>query len=403
MKKLLKARVTATILCLVVLVVFSGVNAYYAKDSIILELSNIFSGNDKTLKENILSFENIVDEKIFMKEYFVELYGSMQYVLDKNEISNFSIVKDDMGKMHYSYFANKKNDVSKIAQIAVDFGKEIQKSGTNFIYLMPPDKEVIGATTFSYGIPYPYRNEEADDFLNILENNDINFLDFRDDLLNSGIDERELFYDTDHHWKTETAFWAFNQLVEYLNVNFDENIDSHEFYRDINNYNQIEYENSYLGSLGRKVGVSYGGIDDFTLIYPKFNTDYDFYGQNEIMDYSMHGSFKDSLLSFDAFTSEYDLMNPKFDKYMSYLGGNLALVHIDNKLVKEGPKVLFIKDSLMVPVAAFLTTVCSDVDLIDPRHYNGDIRQYAIENDYDYVFMSFSPPNLSSDFFEPLK
>ena len=403
MKKLLEARVTATILSLLLLIIFSGINVYHAKDSIMLHLSNIFSDNDKSLKENILAFENIIDENIFMKDAFIELYGSMQYVQDKNEISNFSIVKDEMGKMHYSYFANKKNDVNEIAQIAVDFGNDINNTGANFVYLMPPDKEVLGATTFSYGIPYPFRNEEADDFLNVLKKNNIKFLDFRVNLLDSGIKDSDLFYDTDHHWKTETAFWAFTQLVEYINYNFEQEIDPDGFYRDINNYNQIEYENSYLGSLGRKVGVSYGGIDDFTLIYPKFNTDYDFYGQNEIMDYSMHGPFKDSLLSFDAFTSEYDLMNPKFDKYMSYLGGNLGLVHIDNKLVKDGPKVLFIKDSLMVPVAAFLTTVCSDVDLIDPRHYNGDIRQYAIENDYDYVFMSFSPPNLSSDFFDTLK
>ena len=403
MKKLLEARVTATILSLFALIIFSGINAYYAKDSIMLELSNIFNDNDKSLKDNILSFENIIDEEIFMKELFIELYGSMQYVLDKNEISNFSIVKDDMGKLHYSYFANQKNDVSEIAKIAIDFGNDIEKSGANFVYLMPLDKEILGATTFSYGIPYPFRNEEANDFLNVLEKNEVDFLDFRESLLNSGIESSNLFYDTDHHWKTETAFWAFTQLIEYVNNNFDEEIDQDGFYRDINNYNQIVYENSYLGSLGRNVGISYGGIDDFTLIYPKFTTNYDFYGQNQIMDYSMHGSFRDSLLSLDAFTSEYDMMNPKFDKYMSYLGGNLALVHIDNKLVKDGPKVLFIKDSLMVPVAAFFTTVCSKVDLIDPRHYKGDIRKYAIENDYDYVFMSFSPPNLSSDFFNPLK
>ena len=33
--------------------------------------------------------------------------------------------------------------------------------------------------------------------------------------------------------------------------------------------------NSYLGSLGRKVGKYYAGLDDFALIYPKFKTSFD--------------------------------------------------------------------------------------------------------------------------------
>ena len=74
-----------------------------------------------------------------------------------------------------------------------------------------------------------------------------------------------------------------------------------------------------------------------------------------------------------------------------------------NALIEDGLKVLFIKDSLMVPVATFFTTVCSEVTLIDPRHYLDDINTYILENDFDYVFMSFSPPNLVDKFFIPLK
>ena len=65
----------------------------------------------------------------------------------------------------------------------------------------------------------------------------------------------------------------------------------------------------------------------------------------------------------------------------------------------DGLKVLFVKDSLIVPTAAFFSSVCSSIDMIDPRYYDGDILEYAKSHDYDFVFISVYPQNLTKEFF----
>ena len=54
----------------------------------------------------------------------------------------------------------------------------------------------------------------------------------------------------------------------------------------------------------------------------------------------------------------------------------------------------------MVPVAAFLSTVCSDVYLVDPRYYEGNIIDFTNDiEELDYVMVAFSPQDLTEEFF----
>ena len=61
---------------------------------------------------------------------------------------------------------------------------------------------------------------------------------------------------------------------------------------------------------------------------------------------------------------------------------------------------MFIKDSYTVPLAAFLSTAVSDVYMIDPRSYDGDITEYINNTELDVVIVSFYPQNLTEEFFK---
>lgn len=52
-----------------------------------------------------------------------------------------------------------------------------------------------------------------------------------------------------------------------------------------------------------------------------------------------------------------------------------------------------------MPLSAFLSNVCSDVYLVDPRYYDGDITDLTNKLKTDFVFVTFSPPNLTMEFF----
>ncbi|MNN69410.1 hypothetical protein D3C81_1851980 [compost metagenome] len=58
------------------------------------------------------------------------------------------------------------------------------------------------------------------------------------------------------------------------------------------------------------------------------------------------------------------------------------------------------KDSYTVALAAFLSTVCSDIYMVDPRYYTGSIPEYIDSVKTDFVFVSFYPQDLTEDFFK---
>lgn len=398
MNRFFKVRLITTIIFLVVLFTFSISNIFYSGKDMIQEIKN--SINDKkSLKDTILSIDNTVNDKVIYKNAFIEAYGYLQKLMDKNEFSKFSVVKDTSGKMHYTYFAKSPNQVDVLADRVSKFSKEMDKQNTKLVYLMTPDKYIRGVTQLPKGIPYSYSNETADNFLSELKKENVDYIDFRENLLNSGISKDDLFFKTDHHWKVETSFWAFEELIEQLNKKYNMKLDENNYYRDKENYNSIVYPKSFLGSMGRKVGTLYGGIDDFTLIYPKFKTNYTYYTDSKSQKFELKGRFEESLILSYPFNADLNLMDAQSDKYFTYLLGNRPLVKIKNIENPEGLKVLFVKDSLIVPTAAFFSSVCSTMDMIDPRYYDGDILEYAKSQDYDFVFISVYPQNLTKEFF----
>ena len=385
-----------TILFIIFLFTFSFLNLY--KSYIPLKEA-VKKTEVSSLREYISSIENTINENIYGKYKFIEGYGYMQKLMGKNEISNFEVVKDTEGKLHFTYFTDKSNPTEDITRNLKDLKDGIENPDKKLIYLMTPDKYIKGHTEFPKGIPYHHNNETADSFLRNLDFYGIDSIDLREGILESGIKGEDLFFNTDHHWKIETSFWGFGQVIKNLNEKYDLNLDENNFYRDINNYNIIKYDNSFIGSMGRKTGKYYTEADDFSLIYPKFKTDYDFYFENSFTEGTLTGRFEEALIAMNPIR-KYDVYGIVADKYFSYLYGNQPFAHIKNKENKDGLKVLFIKDSLAVPLISFFSSVCSHVYLIDPRYYKEDILKFINDTELDFVFVSYSPQNLVKEFFE---
>ena len=264
------------------------------------------------------------------------------------------------------------------------------------LFVLPPDKYIEGHTTFAKGLPYHMANETADGFLKQLDEYGIGNLDLRDYLKDSGMDLSDAFYTTDHHWKIETAFWASSQFCRWLNENYGENLDPEGFYEDLDQYNQVVYKEIALGSMGRKTGRYYAGVDDFTLIYPKFATHYKYTNTIE-PDLEFGGRFEEALMATPVIRQSAKPFDT--DMYMTYLYGNPAFSHIENLDQPDGINLCIIKDSFAVPFAAFTSLRCHTVDMIDPRYFTGDYEEQLNGNDYDYVIVMISPQDLVEDFF----
>ena len=349
-----------------------------------------------SMADRISQIDTAITENAIGRYGFIDVYGYIQRVLGKNEESNFEVVKDTEGKMHYTYDATQPQDVTEICGRMKYLADVVGDEDTEVIYVMPPDKYIRGYTQFPTGIPYHMANETADVFLEKMDEYGISNMDLRDYLSESGIEMKDVFYTTDHHWKIETAFWAAGQFCEWLNAVYGEELDPDGFYADKENYNFVTYEDIMLGSMGRKTGRYYAGVDDFTLIYPKFATSYNF--ENTIEEgIVFSGRFEEALLATPVIRQSVTPFDT--DMYMTYLYGNPAFAHIENLKETDSIDVCIIKDSFAVPFAAFVSLRCHNLDMIDPRYFEGSYEETIAEGEYDYVIVMVAPQDLVEEFF----
>jgi len=235
-----------------------------------------------------------------------------------------------------------------------------------------------------------YSALNADRFLAALTGANIYCLDLRISFKNSDMSQNDMFYSTDHHWTIDAAFLGTAQIVKKLNTDFGFKINESLF--DIDNYERKTYEDFYIGSIGRRVGRIYGGIDDFTLITPNFKTDLSYYKDGEAQS---GGSFEDAVLN-KKFIDEK--LPPSTNRYAVYPGDYSELIFI-NHLADYG-KILIIKDSFGVPVYSFLSIGVHEVRAIDIRLFSKDVSEYAAELKPDIVIILYNEDCFTDQLFD---
>ncbi|MEG0276777.1 MAG: hypothetical protein RR630_07100 [Coprobacillus sp.] len=375
----IKKEITAS-LFIIILVLFSIVNCVYS------------------LPIDMQEIESSINNSLLMKTSFIESYGFMQSVLEKRELNNFEVLKDNNDMLYLTSHQFSLRNVSQMVSRMHRLKETVESNNGQLITLIPPDKILEKRDASLDGYPYSYNNETADAYKEGLKN--ISVLDYRDIFLEKGLTNSDVFFKTDHHWKIETAFQAFQELVDYLNKKDSLKLDPQYYYRDLNNYNQFLYKDSYIGSIGRKTGKLYGGVEDYTLIYPNFETSFEYDMQHYGEKTHRAGRMDDTLINPHYFKIDRkDYLNPQYDFYSAYLDYNCSYAKIVNKNNPDGLKVVFYKDSYSMPLITFFSTVCSEIEIIDPRYYDKDINKYFEENKFDYVFVSMSPDLLYEDSF----
>lgn len=391
MKAFFRKKQVTAIIFVISLTLFTIVNGVYAWPI----LQNTWHKNS-----SFADVENVINESIYQKTSFIESYGLLQSLLDKKEINNFEVIKGNDGMLYLTSKQAKPRDVTPMIERMIKLQDVVESNQGQVITLVPPDKYLEGKSASLHAYPQSYNNETADNYVKGLQQADIDVLDYRDYFKQSPLSIQDIFYKTDHHWKIESAFLANNELIAYLNTKDGLYLDPTGYYRNIENYNQITYSNSYIGSLGRKTGKLYSDIEDFTLIYPKYETSFTYdmnhYGEKTHRE----GRMDDTLINPSYFVNtREDYLNPQYDFYAAYLDYNCSFAKIVNKNNPDGLKVAFYKDSYSLPLITFFSQVCSEVTLIDPRYYDGNIDQYFKTNAFDYVFVSISPDMLYEENF----
>lgn len=344
---------------------------------LILKDQSMFqTDNKEVILEKAFPYGNIVKE----------IYGYSNRVISPNEKINGvnATIKESDGFLRSintvdtSVVENAKSKISELNEVC-------HENDTEFSFIFYPSKTDSSIISTTYGVDTNYEEIRAD-FVRYLESESLDYLNVRELLENDGYTVKDIFYKTDHHWKTSAGFYAARAIGEHLNQKYNwqlniSNLDQDKF--SVTNYNNL-----WFGETGRSMSRAWvGTLDDFTQIMPEYDT--------SISQIYSDGSENTGDFSIMIDTSGYSgtVDYYSYSAHYSYARGMVSPMTYHNNLDDgNGKKILLIQDSYSVVVIPFLILETSDVTIWDMRNdqtKNG-LYQYIKDNDFDVVLLAYT-------------
>lgn len=278
-----------------------------------------------------------------------------------------------------------RQDVSENIEALAELYEFCQESGTAFLYVQAPGK-ISGQQDIEIAGKMDFSNSNMDQLIEGLADSGVPYLDIRQNLEEEKQDYHGFFYNTDHHWRAETGLWVAGILAETLNNEYGMDIKEECLLPE--NFTEIIYEDWFLGSQGKKVTLSQTNPDNFCLIYPNFETSLHFCISS--IDLDIVGDFAITYDMSQVETMDYYNLNP----YAAYAYGTRPLITIHNENIKNGKKILFVKDSFANVVVPFLALGTEDTEMLDLRVFNGSLEAYIQQSCPDIVIVLYYPDSI---------
>ena len=364
-----------------VLVLLSAVNLKIVKDPL-----------SKLIRHDI-GFEKFVDEvqngylsdSFAYKNDFLNLNGLFARLIGRRTLNG--VVKLNNGMLGLTLDAG---DITAMANEVSKFSDYLGEKNIPFLYIQMPGKESLDGQSSPVGVTF-YVNKRADDLLSLLSAEEVNTLDLRPLISQTQEMLEQYFYKTDHHWNSDGAFVAFQEVLNYFHKLFPEgNIDL--TYAQTDQWERHSIDDWYLGSQGRRVGIFFGGIDPLIWHTPKFETEmscavpyFGWFFRGDFTEANICTKYIEKKVYFDD------------DPYNVYIGGDYPLVQHRNLYAPSPLKVLMIKDSFTRPLQMYLSTVFQEIDVIDPRYFSEcTIAEYVERTEPDIVIFAINPSYVGS-------
>lgn len=337
--------------------------------------------------EFVENIETQLNENFPEKASFVDINGIAHRILLQREMNDVVLLNNGQEYM----LAENRSNAEIIANVdsLEKLDEWLENRNIKFLYCQEPIKLGEADEQLPKGL-IDNANHVADIFVNELNERTINNIDIRECIETDGIDRYSLFLSTEHHWKPEGGFYAFQKICDYLREQFGEDIP--DYITDINNYN-VDYMGKSLGYYGQRTGIYFGGTDDFNLIYPKWETKQSSWAPH--MNLLREGNFYDAIFLMDYLQNA----DGHTGLYRTYIGGDWPVVVHASETAPIEKTVMVLIDSYGTITESFLTTVYKRVIALDLRWVlRNNIGKTTVEfvEDYnpDLVIVMFNPSQL---------
>lgn len=301
------------------------------------------------------SIESYVGDHFMLRKAFISLNTSAQLFMGKRDLgSDYSTTPAEggvyFGKDNHIYEVLLPNRTDIFSRNASALGTFAKNTKIPF-YVVPVPS---GSQEQPDKLPLSAPNHDQHEELNAIQSDvgdNAKVIDLFDTL--SDKTGKDYYFKTDHHWNAYGAYEGYQALITAMGYtptpeeDFDFQVASSAFY----------------GTLYSKAVLANQVPDILYLpVYKKPMALTQVTGKQS----------RDSI-----YWKEY--LQQK-DKYSTFLGGNHSVDVVKNADVKNGKKLLIIKDSYANSMVPFLVTNFSEIHIIDPRYYNQDIYDYIQQN-----------------------
>ena len=185
--------------------------------------------------------------------------------------------------------------------------------------------------------------------------------------------DEAIYYNTDHHWTTLGAYYAFQNAKEVLGLD--------EAYAET--YTPYAVTNPFNGTLAARSGYERGQQETIYIYFPD--------GENpvEAVVHDVENGQKTASLYAPEKLEEKD-------KYAVFLGGNSPL--LDIRTTSDSTETLLIfKDSYANCFIPFLIPYYRQILVVDPRYYYGNVQELIEENQIANILFLYNANTFFTD------
>lgn len=315
------------------------------------------------------------------QEEWIQTYGWVQRVLGKRAIENFTLFKNNYGKIVCPRSEKSSGEIAAKAQEVMPIFGYLEERGIPYYYmtsLLP----IADEQDLPMGVEDD-SGENADALLGELQSAGISVFDLRKQSEITAIDKEHLFYKTDHHWSMQGCFAAFQAIIRRMERDYAWELDA-EKWADLQNYHEYIVKEGFLGSYGVKLGKHYSPKEDFDVYLPDGENEFLFqaYNQNHELIQEKEGDFSNALMDW-TLLEDADYNN----KYNAFLNTSSVESRILNESAGNDKRLLLIAHSYGRPLAQYLGLCFGEVRMLDPQEgrFEGDYLQYIEEYQPDMV------------------
>lgn len=300
-------------------------------------------------------FEIYMADQFPFRDIIMGIKSNIDIISGKRKINDVYVGDDG-----YLFKEPSKPDEDKLNKITSAMNKFINShNDVKSTVAISPTASYILSDKMPSGIQPPKQDVQLSKIKNLIGAAEYDWIDCLK-ILNSIKDDTQVFYRTDHHWTTRSAYSIFESIAENWNLDFKQK--TYEFF---------SVSDSFEGTLASSSGISYS-TDIIEICIPYES------GEKFMVDYESHHVKKATIFDKDKLSQK--------NQYEVFLGGNFDKIIISTDVDTKN-SLIIIKDSYANCMISMFTPFFSEIVIIDPRYFNDSVNR--VMQDYDFTHALF--------------